>query len=74
MGLPEDQVLCIGDQLFTDIWGANNAGIRSLLTEPLDKTTDTAWIKVKRVPEALIKYLHNKEISCNITQDNHMEE
>lgn len=59
LGLRKEEVLCVGDQLLTDIWGANNAGLRSLLVEPLDKTTDTAWIKLKRVIEKPIKLLHN---------------
>ena len=31
MDLPCDQIICIGDQLFTDIWGANRAGMKSVL-------------------------------------------
>lgn len=67
LGLPADQVVCIGDQLLTDIWGANNAGIKSVLTEPLDPSTDTAWIKVKRVLEHPVKWcLHKVPITSTI--------
>ena len=69
MGLKKEEVLCIGDQLLTDIWGANNAGIRSLLTEPLDRSTDTLWIHVKRVLEIPIKHLHNVEFVSKISKD-----
>lgn len=69
LGLPKDEVLCVGDQVFTDIWGAGNAGLRSLLTEPLDPGTDTIWIKIKRVLEFPIKHLHNVEITSKITND-----
>jgi len=69
MGLKKEQVLCVGDQLLTDIWGANNAGLKSLLVEPVDKATDTAWIKVKRVMEKPIKLLHNRKQTSKIAQD-----
>lgn len=35
MGVSKEQALFIGDQLFTDIWGANRAGIRSILVKRL---------------------------------------
>lgn len=69
MQLGKEQVLCIGDQLLTDIWGASNAGLQSLLVEPVDPATDTAWIKVKRVMEKPIKLLHNRKGTSKITQD-----
>ncbi len=40
----------IGDQLYTDIWGANNAGITSILTVPLTDREEF-WIRWKRVLE-----------------------
>ena len=69
MGLERSEILCIGDQLLTDIWGANNAGMSSFLTEPLDKSTDTVWIKVKRVLEIPIKHLHKMKFFSNIFED-----
>jgi len=69
LGLKKEEVLCVGDQLLTDIWGANNAGLSSLLVEPLDKDTDTAWIKVKRVLEKPIKLLHKAKRTSKMSQD-----
>ena len=69
MGLNSSEILCIGDQLLTDIWGANNACMSSLLTEPVDRSTDTAWIKVKRMMEIPIKHLHKVKIFSNIFED-----
>lgn len=69
MGLEKGEILCLGDQLLTDIWGANNAGMSSVLTEPIDKSTDTSWIKVKRVMEIPIKHLHKMKIFSNIFED-----
>jgi len=69
MELDKEEVLCVGDQLLTDIWGASNAGLSSLLVEPVDRSTDTAWIKVKRVMEKPIKLLHNRKQTSKIAQD-----
>lgn len=44
--LPEESVF-IGDQLFTDIRGANNAGIKSFLVDPIGNKA-TLFIKFKR--------------------------
>ena len=59
LGLPKEEVLCAGDQLLTDIWGANNAGIRSMLVVPIDKSTDEIQIVLKRILEKIVvkKYL-----------------
>ena len=37
MGVRINETLFIGDQLFTDIWGANKAGMYSILVDPIDK-------------------------------------
>lgn len=55
MGCERDQVICIGDQLFTDIWGANRAGIRSILVEPISKK-EKLQIVLKRIPEKIILF------------------
>ena len=37
MGTTRENTLFVGDQLFTDIWGANNARIHSILVKQIDK-------------------------------------
>lgn len=37
LGLPRARLLVVGDQIFTDILGANLAGMRSALVKPLKK-------------------------------------
>ena len=34
MGTEEGNTLFVGDQIFTDVYGANRAGIRTILTKP----------------------------------------
>ncbi len=48
MGTVPENTLFIGDQIFTDIWGANRAGIDTILAEPLDPSTDEIQIVIKR--------------------------
>ena len=52
--------LFIGDQLFTDVWGANKAGIRTLLVKPIDKKEEIQ-IVLKRIPERIVLYFYFKE-------------
>lgn len=51
MDLVPEQVLFFGDQIFTDIWGANRAGVKSVLVAPLDPDTDLFQIRLKRLLE-----------------------
>lgn len=48
------ETACIGDQLFTDVLGANRAGIYSILVTPVDRSTDIFRIRVKRKLEASV--------------------
>lgn len=34
-GCTMEEALMVGDQIFTDIWGAHNAGVLAVLTEPV---------------------------------------
>ena len=47
MGISPDEAVFIGDQLFTDIEGANRAGIKSFLVKPIGNKA-TLFIKFKR--------------------------
>lgn len=38
LALQKDEVVMVGDQLLTDVWAANNFGIRSILVQPLIQT------------------------------------
>lgn len=60
MGTDEMTTLFVGDQIFTDIWGANNAGIRSILVKPIAKHEEIQII-LKRIPEKLILHLYLKK-------------
>jgi HAD superfamily phosphatase (TIGR01668 family) len=47
----KESVIVIGDQLLTDIWAANNLGVRSVLVHPVDITTDRFFTTMNRKVE-----------------------
>ena len=53
---PEDTV-CIGDQVFTDVYGANRVGMYTILVKPISKNEEIQ-VKIKRFPEKLILYFY----------------
>ena len=51
--------LLLGDQLFTDIWGANRAGLCSILVNPIAR--DPLFrIRLKRAGEAVVKVFYRR--------------
>ena len=50
LGISKKQVCAVGDQIFTDILGANMAGIRSIFVYPIEFEHST-FFKVKRAIE-----------------------
>lgn len=53
MGTDRACTLVIGDQLFTDIWGANNTGLKSVMVGKV-AFHEEPHIYLKRIAEALI--------------------
>jgi len=60
MGTVPENTVSVGDQLFTDIWGANRIGMHSILTKPL-VFLDEPQIMLKRLAEAPFLYLYNRK-------------
>ncbi len=52
--------LFVGDQLFTDVYGANRAGIYSILVRPIHPKEEIQ-IVLKRYLEAVILYFYKRE-------------
>lgn len=57
----KENILMVGDQLFTDVWGGNRYGIKTILVKPI-KTSETIITKVKRPFEKIVlkHYLSKK--------------
>jgi hypothetical protein len=57
LGLRPPQVVLVGDQLFTDVWGGNRCGVHTVLVEPIALRDEwTVWLK--RGPERILKNIY----------------
>ena len=52
LDVKKENACMIGDQIFTDVWGANRFGIMSILVRPFDNKEEF-WVKIKRPIENL---------------------
>ena len=57
MGTTTENTLFVGDQIFTDVMGANIAGIRTILVKPIHPREEIQ-IVLKRIPEKLILFFY----------------
>lgn len=53
MGTDKSSTLFLGDQIFTDIWGANRTGIQTVMVKQIDKKEEIQ-IVLKRIPEKFV--------------------
>lgn len=53
MGTNENNTLFVGDQIFTDVWGANKAGLYSILVKPIHPKEEIQ-IVLKRYLEKIV--------------------
>ncbi|MCR5331907.1 MAG: YqeG family HAD IIIA-type phosphatase [Lachnospiraceae bacterium] len=61
LNVSADRMLCIGDQLFTDIWGGNRAGMHTILVNPIDPSEEIQII-LKRKLEKPVLMLYKKQL------------
>lgn len=60
MGTDCGSTMFVGDQLFTDVWGARNAGILALLVQPIDKKEEIQ-IVLKRYLERIVLFFYRRK-------------
>ena len=60
MGTDETNSVFIGDQLFTDVWGANRTGLYSILVKPINPKEEIQ-IVLKRRLEAVVLWFYRRE-------------
>lgn len=68
----ESNTLFVGDQLFTDVWGAKKAGIRTILTKPIHPREEIQ-IVLKRRLEWIVLFFYKrsrKYIECDGWREN----
>lgn len=59
MGTDETDTLFVGDQIFTDVWGANKAGIYSVLVKPIHPKEEIQ-IVLKRYLEKIVLFFYQR--------------
>lgn len=59
MGTEKENTLFVGDQLFTDVWGAKRAGIHNILVRPIDPKEEIQ-IVLKRYLEKIVLHFYKK--------------
>ncbi len=59
MGTDTSNTVFIGDQLFTDVWGAKRTGIKSILVKPIHPKEEIQ-IVLKRYLEKIVLYFYLK--------------
>ena len=61
MHTDEKNTLFVGDQIFTDVWGANKAGIYSILVKPIHPKEEIQ-IVLKRYLEAVVLFFYRRQL------------
>ncbi len=61
MNTDSSNTLFIGDQIFTDVWGANRAGIYSILVKPIHPKEEIQ-IVLKRYLERIVLFFYKRQI------------
>ena len=59
MGTDRKNTVFIGDQIFTDIYGANRAGIRTYLVQPIHPKEEIQ-IVLKRYIERIVLFFYHR--------------
>lgn len=60
MGMPRNQVFFVGDQIFTDVYGAKRAGIYSILVKPIHPKEEIQ-IVLKRYLEKIVLFFYKSD-------------
>ena len=59
MGTSRENTIFVGDQIFTDVYGANRVGIRTFLTKPIHPKEEIQ-IVLKRYLEKIVLFFYKK--------------
>ena len=61
LGCTPKNCLFVGDQLFTDVWGAKKAGMHTILVKPIHPKEEIQ-IVLKRRLEKIVLYFYKKSL------------
>ena len=64
MGTTTENTLFVGDQIFTDVYGANRTGIRTILVKPIHPKEEIQ-IVLKRYLEKIVLFFYKRKCNKN---------
>lgn len=62
MGTDSDTTVFVGDQLFTDVWGAKRSGMASILVKPIHPKEEIQ-IVLKRYLEKIVLFFYKRSLT-----------
>lgn len=64
MDIKASEIAMVGDQVFTDVYGGNRAGMFTILVKPLHEN-EFFYVKLKRLPEKFVLAQYRKSMRKN---------
>lgn len=61
MGTDQINTLFVGDQLFTDIYGANRAGVRSILVKPMNPKEEIQIVLKRQLENVVLHFYRSHQ-------------
>lgn len=61
MGCTLDTCLFVGDQIFTDVYGAKRCGMRNILVEPIDKKEEIQIVLKRYLEKVVLRFYRNSQ-------------
>ena len=68
LDVKDTQTAFVGDQIFTDIWGANSAGVYSILVDPISPKEEIQ-IVLKRYLERIVLFFYKRAVEKRENDD-----
>lgn len=61
MGTYKENTIFVGDQLFTDVWGAKRTGIYSYLVKPIHPKEEIQIVLKRRLEKVVLHFYHKEK-------------
>jgi len=74
MKIKKEEAVCVGDQVFTDIYGANRSGIDSILVQYIRAKNETKIGKRRTLEKVILKFYGMNRACQNRIGDIHIKE
>jgi HAD superfamily phosphatase (TIGR01668 family) len=69
MGTRVDNTIFVGDQLFTDVYGANRTGLMTYLVKPIHPKEEIQIVFKRKLERIVLHYYHKDLVNGKIKQD-----